>query len=208
MRSCASTAEGDTRSWAVGAEGSFNHCVLTVAPRAGGNSIAGWVSEGEPDHTLREVRANRVRPGVYYIIAVDIDPFGFPPGVDPNRFRLNAPYTNDSRVWSRLRWRNQYDPDGPSYRINPYRPSPVQPGLVLVKSYGHVLSEYRVHPEHKSFGPDDEPCRRATASALRPVTPVEVRYIGKEANRLDDVRAGVAGDLGEVINGYSDPKCK
>jgi hypothetical protein len=70
-----------------------------------------------------------------------------------------------------------------------------------------VLRQYRLHPEHKFHGPDGEACGRLTRGVLRrrPVRAVDVRYIGKEANRLDDVQAGLVGQLGEVLNEYDDP---
>jgi hypothetical protein len=150
--------------------------------------------------------AEQVKPFNFLLVA-DVDPFGFPPAADPARFRLIAPYTDKPDEWDGLEWRNLYDSDGPTYRITTDRHAPAEPDLAIVKSYGQVLREYRLHPEHKFSGPDGEACGRLTRGVLRrrPVRVLDVRYIGKEANRLDDVQAGLVGQLGEVLNEYDDP---
>jgi hypothetical protein len=47
-------------------------------------------------------------------MVVTIDPFGYPPRVDPAKFRLVAAYSDDPDRWTSLEWRNIYDPDAPS----------------------------------------------------------------------------------------------
>lgn len=150
--------------------------------------------------------AGQIKPFNFLLVA-DVDPFGYPPGVDPQRFRLIAPYSSDPDDWQHLEWRNLYDPDGPTYRITTDRQAPPEPDLVIVKDYATVLRNYRLHPEHKFHGPDGRPCRRSTRGVLRrrPVAVLETRHIGKEANNLDDVRAGLHGDLSDVVNEYPDP---
>jgi hypothetical protein len=150
--------------------------------------------------------AEQIKPFNFLLVA-DVDPFGYPPGVDPTRFRLIAAYTDTPQRWTQLQWRNLYDPDGPAYRITTDRDAPVEPDLVIVKSYAQVLREYRLHPEHKFNGPDGKPCGRNTTGILhrRPVHVLDLRHIGKEANRLDDVQAGLIGDLNDVLTEYHDP---
>lgn len=135
-----------------------------------------------------------------------IDAFGFPPGADPARFRLIAPYEPDPAKWSQLPWRNLYDPNGPTYRITTDKHAPPEPDLVIVKSYRDILTEYRTHPEHKYDAPAGGPCRRDTVGILRrrTVRAYEApRLIGKEANKLDDVQAGIVGSIDEVVTDYS-----
>lgn len=50
-------------------------------------------------------------------------------------------------------------------------------------------------------------CGRPTRGLLarRPIEVSLVHYIGKEANRLEDVEAGLVGDIGEVLTEYVDP---
>ena len=151
--------------------------------------------------------ADQMKPFNFLLVAT-IDPFGLPEGTDPARFRLIAPYTDDPAQWTSLNWRNHYDPHGPVYRITTDRSAPAHPDTVIVKSYRDVLRDYRLHPEHKFHGPDGQPCRRATRGLLRrrPVHPAGApKLIGKEANRLDDVRAGLIGRHGEAITSYDDP---
>jgi hypothetical protein len=65
-----------------------------------------------------------------------------------------------------------------------------------------------MHPEAKSLGPDGEVGVRSTAGLLsrRAVNIATIRHIGKEANRLEDVDAGVVGELGDVVTEYLDPR--
>ncbi len=55
------------------------------------------------------------------MLVAHVAPLGEPPGVDPQRLRLVAPYTADLSAWESLRWRNLYDPNGPDYRITTTR---------------------------------------------------------------------------------------
>jgi hypothetical protein len=107
-----------------------------------------------------------------------------------------------------LEWRNIYDPDGPSYRITTDQTAPAAADVVIVKSYGDVLREYRVHPEYKFDGPDQQPCRRNTRGLLqrRPIHLAgPVRLIGKEANNIDEAQAGRYAQLDEIITEYHNP---
>jgi hypothetical protein len=47
--------------------------------------------------------------------------------------------------------------------------------------------------------------RAAAARVCRPVHVLDIRHIGKEANRLDDVQAGLIGDLDNVLTEYHEP---
>jgi hypothetical protein len=141
-------------------------------------------------------------------MVVTIDPFGYPPGVDPSKFRPVAAYNDNPDTWTDLKWRNICDPDGPSYRITTVKEAPVASDLVIVKSYADVLCDYRVHPEYKFNGPDGQPCRRNTSGLLqrRPVhLDGPVRLIGKEANNIDEVQAGLYAQLDEIVTEYHNP---
>lgn len=145
----------------------------------------------------------QIKPFNFILVATP-DPFGLPEHAAPERFRLIAPYSRHSQNWARLPWRNMYDPDGPTYRITTDRQD-TRPDGVLVKSYGQVLREYRLRPEHKFNAPDGQPCRSLTRGLLqrRPVYLAgTAQLIGKEANKIDDVQAGLYGDLDEVVTAY------
>jgi hypothetical protein len=62
-----------------------------------------------------------------------------------------------------------------------------------------------VHPEYKFNGLDGQPCPRNTRGLLqrRPIHLAgPVRLIGKEANNIDNVQAGLYAQLHEIITEY------
>lgn len=151
--------------------------------------------------------ADQVKPFNFLLVAT-IDPFGYPTGIDPLRFRLIAPYTDNPDTWTDLGWRNLYDPSGPSYRITTDQLAPPSDDVAVATSYTQVLREYRVHPEYKFNGPDQQPCLRSTRGMLQR-RPVHIagrpRHIGKEANNIDNVQAGLHASQGEILTEYDDP---
>ncbi len=92
------------------------------------------------------------------MLVAHVAPLGHPPGVDPHRFRLVAPYTADRSHWEALRWRSLYDPKGPDYRITATRwdntQGPRPANLVEVTTYRQLLRRYQLHPEAK-YGSSD-----------------------------------------------------
>jgi len=79
-------------------------------------------------------------------------------------------------------------------------------GLVTVKTYRDVIAEYATHPEAKSADPTGGPCTRRTTGLLerRHVTARTITHIGKEANQLEDVQAGIHARQDDVLNAYDD----
>ena len=144
-----------------------------------------------------------------FMLAAHVAPFGHPLGVDPARFRLVAPFEPQASKWITLPWRNLYDRTRQTYSITTTAPLDERgdPDQVRVQALRDVLREYRNHPEAKSLGPDGKVCGRSTEGLLgrRPVAVSMVHHIGKEANQLEDVEAGLVGDLGEVLTEYVDP---
>jgi hypothetical protein len=127
-----------------------------------------------------------------------------PPEVDPTQpFHLVAPYNPDPRQWLKLRWVDRYS--GRSYRVT--TGDAMSEGVVRIKTYRDVVTEYRRHAEHKSLAPDGQPCSPTSAGLLRrrPVEAMRVVYTGKESNRLEDVLHGLIADEDEVTNEYRDP---
>lgn len=53
--------------------------------------------------------ADQIKPFNFLLVAT-VDPFGYPPGAERARFRLIAPYNDNPDTWTRLDWRNHYDP--------------------------------------------------------------------------------------------------
>ena len=70
-----------------------------------------------------------------------------------------------------------------------------------------MLDAYRVHPEAKSLGPDGRPCGPATKGLLgrRRLHLIDVRHIGKEANKLHERRAGLVHAERDVLSTYAEP---
>jgi hypothetical protein len=151
--------------------------------------------------------AGQVKP-FNFLLTAYVRPLGHPEGVDPARYHLVAPFESDPRKWERLGWRNLYDDTGATYRIRATASPYAVPGVVEVKTYRDVLSEYRVHPEAKSLGPDGQVCDRRTVGLLRrrPVTAAYVTHVGKESNRLEAVEAGLVHDPEEVYTEYEHPR--
>ncbi len=147
--------------------------------------------------------ADQVKP-FNFLITPTIDPAGYPEGVDPGRFRLVAPFSNDPSQWLARDWYNLYDPAGPTYRITTDSHAPQACGLVTVKTYGDVLRQYQNHPEHKFADAAGTPCGYHTAGVLRRrrVDVRRIHHIGKEANRIDDVAAGLVAEPGDVLITY------
>ena len=151
--------------------------------------------------------SERVKPSNFMLVA-HVAPFGLPSGADPARFRLVAPYEPIASQWPSLPWCNLYDATGQIYTTTtrPFLGERGEPEEVRVQTLRDVLRDYRTHPEAKSLGPRGEVCTRSTVGLLirRPIAAATIHHIGKEANRLEEVNAGIVGDLGEVLNEYQD----
>lgn len=79
-----------------------------------------------------------------------------------------------------------------------------QPGDVHMATYGEEIVKLLLHPEHKMIDPDGQPSKAMTTGYLRP-RPVHVRIvrlIGKEGNRLDEIKTGELLDPDEIIIEY------
>jgi hypothetical protein len=144
----------------------------------------------------------RVRPFNFMLVA-HVAPLGHPPGADPQRFQLVAPYTPNPKQWRKLAWTDRHT--GQRYRITTTG-TPTET-TVRVKTYRDVLDEYRRHPEPKSMGSDGQVCGPVTVGLLqrRNIRPSTIHHIGKEANRLEDREAGFIQDLDETVAEYHDP---
>jgi len=114
---------------------------------------------------------------------------------------------NDPARWEHLDWFDLHS--GSRFRITT-RGDSGGLGVALVKTYRDVVGEYRVHPEAKSCGPDGAVCHRATIGLLarrHVVAGVLPELIGKEANKLEDVEAGLVHAEAEVLNIYEPRFC-
>jgi hypothetical protein len=151
---------------------------------------------------------DQIKPANFLLVA-HVAPSGHPRGADPARFALLTPYEPDPRRWSQLAWRNVHDPRGPSYPVTTQTPlrtggQPLPPNTVGVKSYRDVLATYRPHAEAKSNGPDGQRCRRHTVGPLtrRHIQAVSIVHIGKEANLLEEIAAGLINAEADALTTY------
>lgn len=152
--------------------------------------------------------ADSVKPFNFLAVAFP-RPLLLPPGTDPRRLRLIAPYEPDSSRWTRLAWHNPYRPtDGP-YQLDTSADLGHLPptDTISVKSYRNLLTDYATHPESKATDQHGQPCQRSTTGALhrRHTVIAELRHIGKEAHRLDDAQTGLIADSNEITNDIADP---
>jgi hypothetical protein len=127
-----------------------------------------------------------------------------PEGTKVKRFRLVAPYESNPERWLGLPW-----VDLSTGERHPVTTVGIpSPEVVLLKTYREVLARYAIHPEPKSLDPDGRPCSRRSQPGLlrrRPITMLMVSLIGKESNRLDEIAAGLIGDLDDTLTSYADP---
>lgn len=163
-------------------------------------------------HTLRLFKA--LNAGKQY--ADQIKPYNFlntafvhpiERPADEERMVLVAPYQPDARRWLTDTWPNRYS--GRPYRITVQRSGGrITPGIVTVNTYRDITEEFATHPEAKSASDDGHPCGRETIGLLRrrSVHALSITHIGKESNRLEDVRAGLVQDSAEVVSRYDDTR--
>jgi len=124
---------------------------------------------------------------------------------DDQQMVLIAPYANNPHDWTHMPWINRYSTR--AYAITPTPSAGYErDGLVIVKTYRDVLAEYATHLEAKSVDPAGGPCTRHTRGLLerRHVAVRTITHIGKEANQLDDVQAGLHARQDDVLNAYDD----
>lgn len=79
--------------------------------------------------------------------------------------------------------------------------------MTQAQTYRDARASYRTHPEAKSSGSDGRPCGRGTVGLLgrRTVRTAYLVHLGKEANKLEEVEAGLEHDADEGYTEYDDP---
>jgi hypothetical protein len=156
--------------------------------------------------TVRKPYADQIKP-FNFLVTVHVAPFGHPPGVDPERFHLIAPWTSDARKWLKMNWINRYATSAGSYGIVTAGPTGRE-GVARIKTMGDVIAEYTRHPEAKSLDQQGKPCSSDTKGLLQrcPVTATYVYRIGKESNDLENRSIGLVHDIEELVTEYNDPR--
>lgn len=147
---------------------------------------------------------DRLKP-LNFLLSCHVKQFGHPPGVDPEKFHLVAPYEPDSTRWVEMPWIDQYT--GKHYQITTegFHGSRF---AARVKTYGDVLREYEFHPGSKSADAKGKVSGRQTIGLLqrRHIRVGQIIYIGKESNRLEEIESGTIHSAQKVYTEYPDPR--
>jgi hypothetical protein len=154
------------------------------------DAFDGYNKSAQPDAQIRPFN---------FCLSVHVAEFGHPEGVDPTRFHLVAPYEEDRAKHLELLWIDRFT--GSPYRIS-IEDDFGSSGAVLVKTYGDVFTSYVHHLEAKSLDTEGQPGRGSGVLTRRPVREGMRAYIGKESNRIEEVRMGAWHRLDEVLTEY------
>lgn len=148
--------------------------------------------------------AAQVKPFNFLTIGHD-DPLApLPQGLQRERLTLVAPYVQTADEALKLAWRNRFDGQAVEVTTQPGG----RPDAVRLRTISDVVRDYRLHPDPKSGDPDGGRGHRGSRGLLPRLhlDVTEVRHIGKESNRLDEVEDGSIRDAGEVYTEYRDPR--
>lgn len=145
--------------------------------------------------------ADQIKPA-NFMVAATIDPLGLPPGVDPGSIRLVSTYSRTAS--GTTQWINLYNPDAGAIPITTEWDCGAN-HAVRIKTYAQAVREYARHPEAKFLDHRGKPCDRTSRGLLHRdhITAERRVIIGKEANRIDEVEAGVLS-ADEATNVYDD----
>ena len=148
--------------------------------------------------------------------ALQVKPFNFltmghddplaplPAGLERKRLTLVAPYVQTADEALGLPWRNRFDGQAVEVTTQPGG----RPDAVRLRTIADVIRDYRLHPDPKSGDPQGGRSHRGSRGLLPRLhlDVTEVRHIGKESNRLDEVEDGIVRDAAEVYTEYRDPR--
>jgi len=135
-----------------------------------------------PHHALQYLaKGPLTRPNNFMMIP-QISRFGCPANIDPNKFTLITPFSDERDEWMCSKCINIHDCQSPVYELT----DEYDGRKALTKNFFMLLDSYQNHPEAKSLGPDGKPCDFDTRGLLQHAhivanwPPV---YIGKESDR-------------------------
>ncbi len=148
--------------------------------------------------------ADQIKP-FNFLKSCHVKQLGHPPGVNPERFHLIAPYESAPRQWQEMDWIDQYS--GKRYWITTAGFHGTRQAA-RVKTYAEVLREYQFHPESKCADVDGNPCSKQTIGLLqrRHIRVEQIKYIGKESNSLEEVESGMIHSAQNVYTEYADTR--
>ncbi len=154
-----------------------------------------------PHVTKRLRRMPWARP-MNFMQAPILAPIMLPAGIDPQRFTLVGPRTDDAASWEDLTYYNLHD--GQSIQDSESKDREDPSSVVIARGYGSILESYRHHPELKFLGPDGRPCCIETLGVLQRMSMEGdlKQPIRKESNRRwaegDDAALLTNGDGEEL----------
>jgi hypothetical protein len=125
------------------------------------------------------------RPCNFFLLPV-IAEGGYPANVDPDRFRLVAPFESDRSKWAHSECLNIGDPnDRRKYGLIASFTSREYGKKAVVETFENLFHRYIQHAEAKSLGPDGQACKSDTIGLLgrSHVIAGKHRRIGKESIR-------------------------
>ena len=135
-----------------------------------------------PQHALQYLAKGPLTRPNNFMMLPQISRFGYPQGVDPNKFTLITTFSSERDQWMRSKCINIHDHESPVYKLaNEYDGRRAVP-----KNFFMLLDAYQNHPEAKSLGPDGGPCEFDTRGLLQRAHIVAnwpPIYIGKESDR-------------------------
>jgi hypothetical protein len=135
-----------------------------------------------PHHALQYLAKGPITRPNNFMMLPQISRFGYPQGVDPNKFTLITTFSSDRNQWMCSKCINIHDHESPVYKLtNEYDGRRAVP-----KNFFMLLDAYQNHPEAKSLGPDGKPCEFDTRGLLQRAHIVAnwpPIYIGKESDR-------------------------
>jgi hypothetical protein len=125
------------------------------------------------------------RPYNFFLLPVLADG-GYPVNINPERFRLVAPFESHQTKWVHLKCINIGDPkDRRVYGLTTSFTSNEYGRKAVVETFENLFHRYMQHAEAKSLGPDGEPCKADTRGLLGRSHIIAGRHrrIGKESDR-------------------------
>jgi hypothetical protein len=135
-----------------------------------------------PHHALKNLaKGPLTRPNNFMMIP-QIQRFGYPQDVDPNRCTFITSFSSKRNQWMRSKCINIHNPESRVYELT----AEYDGRRAVPKNFFMLLESYQNHPEAKSLGPDGKACEADTRGPLQRAhiianwPPV---YIGKESDK-------------------------
>jgi hypothetical protein len=141
---------------------------------------------------------DQIRP-FNFCLSAHVAPFGHPEGVDPLRFHLIGPFSDNPELYLTLDWFDRFS--GDAFSVTTTDDSG-RSGAVLLQTYGDVFGRYARHPESKSLDALGWPGRWSGLLGRRPVQEGSRSYVGKESNLIEEVGMASWQRLDEVMAEY------